>query len=65
MAGRSLKQIFSREEYFLPVATNPINLRQKTGLARKPKSKKNFLSHKWTLFLVLFVALISGGLGAG
>jgi len=47
------------------VATNPINLRQKTGLARKPKSKKNFLSHKWTLFLVLFVALISGGLGAG
>lgn len=65
MAGRSLKQIFSREEYFLPVATNPINLGQKTGLARKPKSKKNFLSHKWTLFLVLFVALISGGLGAG
>ncbi|MFN9648488.1 MAG: LCP family protein [Pseudanabaena sp.] len=65
MAGRSLKQIFSREEYFLPVATNPINLRQKTGLARKPKSKKNFLSHKLKLFLLLFVALISGGLGAG
>ncbi|NMF59515.1 LCP family protein [Pseudanabaena yagii] len=65
MAGRSLKQIFSREEYFLPVATNPINLGQKTDLARKPKAKKNFLSHKWTLFVVLFVALISGGLGAG
>lgn len=65
MAGRSLKQIFSREEYFLPVATNPINLGQKTGLARKPKAKKNFLSHKWTLFVVLFVALLSGGLGAG
>ncbi len=65
MAGRSLKQIFSREEYFLPVATNPINLGQKTDLAHKPKAKKNFLSHKWTLFVVLFVALISGGLGAG
>ncbi len=65
MAGRSLNQIFSREEYFLPVATNPINLGQKTDLARKPKAKKHFLSHKWTLFVVLFVALISGGLGAG
>jgi LCP family protein required for cell wall assembly len=65
MAGRSLNQTFSREEYFLPVATNPINLGQKTDLARKPKAKKNFLSHKWTLFIVLFIALISGGLGAG
>jgi|JFJP01.1.fsa_nt_gi LCP family protein required for cell wall assembly len=65
MAGRSLKQIFSREEYFLPVATNPINLGQKTGLTKKSKPKQAFLNHKWTLFIVLFVALLSGGLGAG
>lgn len=64
MAGQSLKQIFSREEYFLPVATNPINLGQKTGL-NKSKPNKNFLKQKWTLFIVLFVALLSGGLGAG
>ena len=63
---RSLKQIFSREEYFLPVATNPINLDQKNGLTNNSsKTKKSFLSYKWTLFIVLFVALLSGGLGAG
>ena len=63
---RSLKQIFSREEYFLPVATNPINLNQKNGLTNNSsKTKKSFLSYKWTLFIVLFVALLSGGLGAG
>ncbi len=66
MGGRSLKQIFSREEYFLPVATNPINLGKKTGLTNNSsKPKKSFLSNKWTLFIVLFVALLSGGLGAG
>ena len=63
---RSLKQIFSREEYFLPVATNPINLNQKNDLTNNSsKTKKSFLSYKWTLFIVLFVALLSGGLGAG
>ncbi|MBD2186987.1 LCP family protein [Pseudanabaena sp. FACHB-723] len=69
MDGLSLKQIFSREEYPLPVATNPINL-GKSGLSNKsPQPKKASISHsisqKWTLFVVLFVALLSGGLGAG
>ncbi len=65
MVGRSLKQIFSREEYFLPVATNPINLGQKSHLAKTPSKKKAFVSPKWTVFFVLFIALLSGGLGAG
>lgn len=48
------------------MATNPINLDQKNGLTNNPsKTKKSFLSYKWTLFIVLFVALLSGGLGAG
>ena len=65
MAGQSLKSTFSREEYSLPVATNPINL-GKSGLSNKsPKPKGASSSHKWTLFVVLFVALLSGGLGAG
>lgn len=65
MAGQSLKSTFSREEYSLPVATNPINL-GKSGLSNKsPKPKGASSSQKWTLFVVLFVALLSGGLGAG
>ncbi|MBD2178531.1 LCP family protein [Pseudanabaena sp. FACHB-1998] len=60
-----MKQIFSREEHFLPVATNPINLGQKSRLANNPSKKKNVISPKWTIFFVLFVALLSGGLGAG
>jgi LCP family protein required for cell wall assembly len=57
--------MFSREEYSLPVATNPINL-GKSGLSNKSsKPKAASFSHKWTLFVVLFVALLSGGLGAG
>ncbi|MFO0308664.1 MAG: LCP family protein [Pseudanabaena sp.] len=65
MGGRSLKQTFSREEYSLPVATNPINL-GKSVLSNKPsKPKTATFKHKWTLFIVLFVALLSGGLGAG
>ncbi|WP_434688567.1 LCP family protein [Pseudanabaena minima] len=65
MGGRSLKQTFSREEYSLPVATNPINL-GKSGLSNKSsKPKTASFKHKWTLFIVLFVALLSGGLGAG
>ena len=48
------------------MATNPINLNQKNGLTNNSsKTKKSFLSYKWTLFIVLFVALLSGGLGAG
>jgi len=65
MVGRSLKQIFSCEEHFLPVATNPINLGQKSSLANNPSKKKAVISPKWTVFFVLFVALLSGGLGAG
>ncbi|MBD2149877.1 LCP family protein [Pseudanabaena sp. FACHB-1277] len=68
MGGRSLKTIFSREEYHLPVASNPINLGKNTGLntgTNKIVSKPNTkFKHKWSLFLVLFVALLSGGLGA-
>jgi len=48
------------------VATNPINLGQKSDLSNKsPKPNKNLFSYKWTLFVVLIVALLSGGLGAG
>lgn len=65
MGGRSLKQTFSREEYSLPVATNPINL-GKSSLSNKSSNPKTAsFKHKWTLFIVLFVALLSGGLGAG
>ncbi len=65
MGGRSLKKIFSREEHFLPVATNPINLGKSDLSNKSPNPKKASFSHKWTLFVVLFVALLSGGLGAG
>jgi LCP family protein required for cell wall assembly len=64
MGGRSLKQTFSREEYSLPVATNPINLGN-SSLTNKSSKPKTASKHKWTLFIVLFVALLSGGLGAG
>jgi LCP family protein required for cell wall assembly len=64
MGGRSLKQTFSREEYSLPVATNPINLGN-SSLTNKSSKTKTASKHKWTLFVVLFVALLSGGLGAG
>lgn len=48
------------------MATNPINLGQKSDLSNQsPKPKKAFFNHKWTIFTVLFVALLSGGLGAG
>jgi LCP family protein required for cell wall assembly len=57
--------MFGREEYSIPVATNPINL-GKSGMSNKsPKPNKALLRQKWTLFIVLFVALLSGGLGAG
>ncbi|MEA5476457.1 LCP family protein [Pseudanabaena galeata UHCC 0370] len=65
MGGRSLKQTFSREEYSLPVATNPINLGKSSLSNKSSKPKTASLKHKWTLFIVLFVALLSGGLGAG
>ena len=65
MNGRSLKQTFSREEYFLPVATNPINLGKSGVSSKSSKPKKVSRRRKWTLFVVLFVALLSGGLGAG
>ena len=64
MGGRSLKKPFSREEYSLPVATNPINLGN-SSLTNKSSKPKTASKHKWTLFIVLFVALLSGGLGAG
>ncbi|PZU94422.1 MAG: LytR family transcriptional regulator [Pseudanabaena sp.] len=57
--------MFSREEYSLPVATNPINFSKPDLSPKHPKSKPALFSHKWTLFVVLFVALLSGGLGAG
>ena len=61
-----LGKYFSREEYFLPVATNPIKLGRELDLSNKsPNPKKRSYSHKWTIFVVLFVALLSGGLGAG
>jgi polyisoprenyl-teichoic acid--peptidoglycan teichoic acid transferase len=60
MGGRSLKQTFSREEYSLPVATNPINLGN-SSLTNKSSKTKTASKQKWTLF----VALLSGGLGAG
>jgi LCP family protein required for cell wall assembly len=52
------------------VATNPIDIGQKSGLSKKPfkspkSSTKRSFSPKWTLFVVMFVALLSGGLGAG
>jgi len=52
------------------VATNPIDIGQKSGLSKKPfkspkNSQKGSFNHKWTLFILLFVALLSGGLGAG
>ena len=65
MGGRSLKQTFSREEYPLPVATNPINLGNSDLSNKSSKPKAASVKHKWTLFVVLFVALLSGGLGAG
>ncbi|WP_055074082.1 LCP family protein [Pseudanabaena sp. 'Roaring Creek'] len=65
MDGRSLKSTFSREEYSLPVATNPINLGKSDLSNKSPKPKVASIKHKWTLFVVLFVALLSGGLGAG
>jgi len=64
MDGRSLKQTFSHEEYSPPVATNPINL-GKSVPSKSSKSRQASFRHKWTLFIVLFVALLSGGLGAG
>ncbi|WP_103670360.1 LCP family protein [Pseudanabaena sp. BC1403] len=65
MGGQSLKQTFSREEYSLPVATNPINLGNSGLSSKSSKPKTASTRHKWTLFIVLFVALLSGGLGAG
>jgi LCP family protein required for cell wall assembly len=65
MGGRSLKQTCSREEYSLPVATNPINLGNSDLSNKSSKPKAASGKHKWTLFVVLFVALLSGGLGAG
>ena len=56
MGGRSLKQTFSREEYSLPVATNPINLGN-SSLTNKSSKPKTASKHKWTLFIVLFVAI--------
>lgn len=47
------------------MATNPINL-GKSDLTNKSSPAKKFVfKQKWTLFVVLFVALLSGGLGAG
>lgn len=65
MGGRSLKQTFSREEYSLPVATNPINLGNSDLSNKSSTPKVASVRRKWTLFVVLFVALLSGGLGAG
>lgn len=65
MGGRSLKQTFSREEYSLPVATNPINLGNLDLSKKSSKPQTASIRRKWTLFVVLFVALLSGGLGAG
>jgi len=57
--------MFGREEYSLPVATNPINFSKPDSSDKPPKSKPALFNHKWTLFVALFVALLSGGLGAG
>ena len=47
------------------MATNPINLGQKSSLKPNINHPKKAFKHKWTLFIVLFIALLSGGLGAG
>jgi len=47
------------------VATNPINLGKSDLSNKSSKPKTNSFSHKWTIFIILFVALLSGGLGAG
>ena len=47
------------------MATNPINLGKSDLSNKSSKPKTNSFSHKWTIFIILFVALLSGGLGAG
>jgi LCP family protein required for cell wall assembly len=47
------------------VATNPIDLGKSDLSNKSSKPKTNSFSHKWTIFIILFVALLSGGLGAG
>ena len=47
------------------MATNPINLGKSDLSNKSSKPKTNSFSHKWTIFIIHFVALLSGGLGAG